>query len=369
MSVDGFIGDDSSTRLVLSSPEDFMAMYRLRAESDAILVGGETIRNDNPSLATRHDELLSLRKSRGMSPHPVKVTITRTGNLPQNSRFFEDGDGPKLVFAGSGAAGDLEQRLGSRATVIRLPTADVRAHDIVSELSIRGVSQLMVEGGTGAIDLFLREGLVDAVRLAIAPVMCGSRGRSRPFRGEFPQWQDRRRIKLARVQALGDTSVNWYELERENAVLDQRNLELMELAFATAENCVPVASAYNVGAVLTTPDRVVLATGFSRETGSHEHAEEVAIRKALLQGATIEGAWLYVTLEPCGIRMSKPKSCSELALEHRVARVFYASHEPSLFVKQQSGLERLRRAGVEVIHMPGFEERFRRAHAHLLVDG
>jgi riboflavin biosynthesis pyrimidine reductase len=54
ISLDGFIADDSSQRLVLSSPEDFDAVYRLRAESDAILVGGETVRVDNPSLATRH---------------------------------------------------------------------------------------------------------------------------------------------------------------------------------------------------------------------------------------------------------------------------------------------------------------------------
>jgi len=38
MSLDGFIGDDSSQRLVLSSPEDFDAVYRLRAEPDVILV-------------------------------------------------------------------------------------------------------------------------------------------------------------------------------------------------------------------------------------------------------------------------------------------------------------------------------------------
>jgi diaminohydroxyphosphoribosylaminopyrimidine deaminase/5-amino-6-(5-phosphoribosylamino)uracil reductase len=149
------------------------------------------------------------------------------------------------------------------------------------------------------------------------------------------------------------------------AALDLRDTELMELAFSVSERCIPTVSAFNVGAVLTNPARTVLTTGFSRETGAHEHAEEVAFAKAEARGLDVRGAHLYVSLEPCGIRKSKPKSCSMLALERGVARVVYATQEPPFFVKQQSGLERLRNSGVEVIHITGFEERFRLLHAHL----
>jgi diaminohydroxyphosphoribosylaminopyrimidine deaminase/5-amino-6-(5-phosphoribosylamino)uracil reductase len=149
------------------------------------------------------------------------------------------------------------------------------------------------------------------------------------------------------------------------SVLDERDTELMELAFSASERCVPVPSAFNVGAVLTNAARVVLATGFSRETGVHEHAEEVAFAKAQAQGLDVSGAYLYVSLEPCGIRKSKSRSCSALAVEYGVARVVYAMSEPPFFVTEQSGLERLRSAGVEVIHMPGFENRFRQLHTHL----
>ena len=57
---------------------------------------------------------------------------------------------------------------------------------------------------------------------------------------------------------------------------------------------------------------------------------------------------------------------SMITLEGGISRVVYAASEPPLFVAEQNGLERLRRAGVEVLQMPGFEERFRRLHAHLL---
>jgi diaminohydroxyphosphoribosylaminopyrimidine deaminase/5-amino-6-(5-phosphoribosylamino)uracil reductase len=149
------------------------------------------------------------------------------------------------------------------------------------------------------------------------------------------------------------------------SALDERDAELMEFAFSESERCVPVTSAFNVGAILTDAGRTVLTTGFSRETGMHEHAEEVAFAKAKAHGIDVSGAHLYVSLEPCGIRKSKPRSCSALAIDCGVARVIYAMQEPPFFVTEQSGLERLRSAGVEVVHMPGFEDRFRKLHPHL----
>lgn len=50
VSSDGYLDDRSPDRLILSTPEDWAEVHRLRAACDAILVGAETIRRDNPSL-------------------------------------------------------------------------------------------------------------------------------------------------------------------------------------------------------------------------------------------------------------------------------------------------------------------------------
>jgi diaminohydroxyphosphoribosylaminopyrimidine deaminase / 5-amino-6-(5-phosphoribosylamino)uracil reductase len=141
------------------------------------------------------------------------------------------------------------------------------------------------------------------------------------------------------------------------------DIELMELAFAESERCPPSPTAYSVGAVLTTPNREIIVTGYSRETGEQDHAEEAAFKKA--NGKDLQGAWLYVTLEPCGMRKSKPKSCSELTIDHRIARVIYATAEPPFFVAQQSGLQRLATASIQLVHLKGFEGRFEQLHPHL----
>lgn len=214
MSLDGFIDDSGSQRLVLSSPEDFDAVCRLRAESDVILVGGETVRADNPSLATRHDKYFELRRQRGVPPHPIKATITRTGNLPPEAKFFTEGTAQKLVFCGARTDSTLEARLGSRATVVRLPDEEIRAAAIIQDLGARGAAQVMIEGGAATIALFLQAGVVDIVRLAIAPVTCGASGRVRLFGDSQVQWTDRQRTRLRKVESLGDTAVMWYERER-----------------------------------------------------------------------------------------------------------------------------------------------------------
>ncbi|MDE5708762.1 MAG: dihydrofolate reductase family protein, partial [Alistipes sp.] len=50
---DGYMDDSTPDRLLISTPEDLAEVYRLRSEHDAILVGAETLRRDNPALLLR----------------------------------------------------------------------------------------------------------------------------------------------------------------------------------------------------------------------------------------------------------------------------------------------------------------------------
>ena len=72
VSVDGYIDDLSDRRLVLSHAADWEEVRSLRAESDAILVGAETIRRDNPALVTR-DERLPIRSRSRSAVTPIWI--------------------------------------------------------------------------------------------------------------------------------------------------------------------------------------------------------------------------------------------------------------------------------------------------------
>ncbi len=96
MSLDGRIDDQTAKRLALSTPEDLQDMHVQRAAYDAIIVGANTIRRDNPSLRLQSADLVNQRVKRGQSPELVKVTVTQSGDLDPNAKFFTQGDGAEV---------------------------------------------------------------------------------------------------------------------------------------------------------------------------------------------------------------------------------------------------------------------------------
>ena len=141
----------------------------------------------------------------------------------------------------------------------------------------------------------------------------------------------------------------------------------MQAACDLAFCCEPVASAYNVGAVLVDSAGRVAVTGFSRELEGNTHAEEVCLLKPGGSEAA-RGGTLYSTMEPCGQRLSGKLGCAQRIVEAGVARVVLAVAEPPNFVPKCEGADLLRAAGVrvDVIADADCRQRALDANAHLL---
>lgn len=143
-SADGYLDavrDSLSPAPHFSTPETMMAMHRIRADFDAIMVGSQTVINDNPSL--------NVRLYPGRSPR--KVVIDRRGRLTDDYRIFT-GEKP-LVYAC-----DLDM--------------------VLSDLFKQGIISLMVEGGPTLLKSFIDAGLWDDARIEISPRHLGSSGQS-----------------------------------------------------------------------------------------------------------------------------------------------------------------------------------------------
>jgi pyrimidine deaminase RibD-like protein len=147
----------------------------------------------------------------------------------------------------------------------------------------------------------------------------------------------------------------------------ERHLSLARLANALAVCCPQSQSAYSVGAIITDADGRILGAGYSRQSGPHDHAEEVALRAAKSSGRNLRGAYVYTSLEPCGIRNSKPRCCASLLVEAGIARVYFTAREPTLF-QRQTGLGLLKAAGILCFELPGCDHHFRHANWHLLEE-
>jgi 5-amino-6-(5-phosphoribosylamino)uracil reductase len=211
MSLDGYLDDATDERLVLSNSEDLDRVDAMRAQSDAILVGANTIRRDNPRLMVRAAERRARRTSIGLPPLPTKVAIVGHGDVDPDARFFTDGDTDKIVYCATTNACRTRARLDGRATVVD-GGEPVDLALALDDLAARGVHRLLVEGGSTIHTLFLTAGLVDELQLVIAPFFVGD-GRAPRFVGDgnFP-WHRGRRATMVEVRQMGDVVLMRYAL-------------------------------------------------------------------------------------------------------------------------------------------------------------
>ncbi|MEV6982860.1 deaminase [Sphaerisporangium sp. NPDC051017] len=131
-----------------------------------------------------------------------------------------------------------------------------------------------------------------------------------------------------------------------------------------SRRCPRSFTAFAVGSVIVGGEGDVLATGYSRETAPHDHAEEAALAKLAPDDPRLATATIYTSLEPCTTRASRPRSCTALILAAGIPRVVYAWQEPTLFA-YCTGTETLRQAGVEVIEISELAPDARKVNAHL----
>ncbi|HEX6150442.1 RibD family protein [Nocardioides sp.] len=203
VSIDGYLDAATPERLMLSNEDDLRRVDAVRAEADAILVGAETVRHDNPRLLVRDEQLRECRRARGLSEQPMKITVTRGGRLDPAAHFFTTGDCEKVVYCHNGAVAEARARLGAVAAVVDAGDG-VEMFDLAHDLWRRGVRRLMVEGGGQIHTQFLTAGLADELHLVVAPFFVGD-PRAHRFvgAGAFP-WHAGHRARLAETRQMGD---------------------------------------------------------------------------------------------------------------------------------------------------------------------
>jgi len=355
-SADGYLDDATPQRLILSGPADLDRVDEVRAGCDAILVGAQTVRTDNPRLLIRDPRRSARRAARGLPPHPARVTLTATGDLDPGARFFAPG-ALRLVYCATPA---LARAAKLRDSAVLIDAGDpLSVAFMLADLTERGVARLLVEGGARVLGDFLAVGQADELNLAVAPFFVADPAAPRlnlPGPGDGP-------MTLAETRRVGEVALLRYLLGPGGP--DHR---FLRWAVELARLCPPSDSAFSVGAVVVGEDGEVLSTGFSREQEDHDHAEEVALRK-LARGRLgpdprLRHATIYSSLVPCGARASRPVTCVQHILAAGIPRVVFAWREPRLFTDGE-GAEQLRAAGVAVTEVPGLADRARSVNVHL----
>ena len=145
-------------------------VQRLRAGCDAILVGAETVRKDNPRLTVR---------TKKVEVQPWRVVVTRSGKLPKGAKLFHD-------------------RYSDRTLVYR----NKKWSEVLSDLHRKGVSRLLIEGGAEVAGGLVKAGKVNEVVIYLAPILLGVRGKGLPRVEDWESWSWREMVSSSAGEDL-----------------------------------------------------------------------------------------------------------------------------------------------------------------------
>jgi len=179
MTADGKIDTFERKGAAISSRYDKERVDRLRAESDAVMVGGRTLLDEDPKLTVKSEALRAVRLAHRLSPNPIKVGVVSEANIKPDSMFLNTGPARIVIFTTHRTSRD-------RLAFLRLRGVDVYVHDsekvdlskALGTLKELGIRRLMVEGGATLNFELIKLRLVDEITAYIAPMIFG--GESAP---------------------------------------------------------------------------------------------------------------------------------------------------------------------------------------------
>lgn len=150
----------------ITGPQARRFGHLMRARSDAILVGSETVLADDPALDCRIAGL--------EAASPLRIVLDSRLRMPESARLARSGT---LLFTTSNGGTALEAK---GVEIVRAaPNAQGRVDiaALLTELSVRGVTRLLVEGGATIHAAFLDAGMADRLEIFTAPLALGDAGR------------------------------------------------------------------------------------------------------------------------------------------------------------------------------------------------
>jgi 2,5-diamino-6-(ribosylamino)-4(3H)-pyrimidinone 5'-phosphate reductase len=216
MSADGKISSVERRQIRISGQADLARVDLLRAKSDAVMVGIGTVLADDPTLRIKSNALRQARMEQGRPENPLRVVADSFARTPPGARLLGEGC---LVAVSRSAPAERVARLSKECEIIRCGEDHVDLALLMSELCMRGMKRLMVEGGATLNWSLIKAGLVDELYVYIGALLIG--GSDAPTLMDGPGFgRDFPLLKLESVETLDEGVLIKWRVE----AMDQRNL-------------------------------------------------------------------------------------------------------------------------------------------------
>lgn len=197
-SFDGRIATATGESQWITGPEARRAVHAQRARHDAVLVGGGTVRSDDPALTVR---------GLGIARQPARVVLSRRLDLPLDGQLARSGGlAPVILCHGPDARDEtVSAWTGLGATCLPCPVLNgqVDPEAALSALAGAGLTRIYCEGGGSLAASLLASGLVDEVVGFTAGVMLGAEGTPSLGAMGVDRLADAPRFELAESRPIG----------------------------------------------------------------------------------------------------------------------------------------------------------------------
>jgi diaminohydroxyphosphoribosylaminopyrimidine deaminase / 5-amino-6-(5-phosphoribosylamino)uracil reductase len=193
MTLDGQIATRTGHSQWITSPAARQQVHHLRSACDAIIVGGNTVRQDNPHLTTH-----------GVTSHnPRRVVMSRSLDLPETAHLWDTTIAPTIVYTTVGANPTLQSHLRAQGVEV-IELADLTPAAVMQQLDDRGCMTVLWECGGTLAAAAIDAGAVQKVWAYIAPKLIGGSGQFSPI-GDlgFSQMTQALSLKNLTIQPIG----------------------------------------------------------------------------------------------------------------------------------------------------------------------
>ncbi len=201
MSLDGKIATYTGDSQWITGPLARSEVQRMRRECDAIMVGINTVLADDPQLTARDNDGVALARQ------PIRVVLDSHCRTPSAARMLAE-PGKTLIVTSSDARGSEIERLREAGaetwTGAQHEPGMLEMGEVLVELGHRGVVSLLVEGGGITLGSLFDDGLVDKVKVFIAPVIIGGMQAASPIEGHGPEFMSEAwRVERTEIRQIG----------------------------------------------------------------------------------------------------------------------------------------------------------------------
>ncbi|MGQ4646016.1 bifunctional diaminohydroxyphosphoribosylaminopyrimidine deaminase/5-amino-6-(5-phosphoribosylamino)uracil reductase RibD [Lyngbya aestuarii] len=169
MTLDGKIAASSGHSQWITGKEARTYVHQLRAACDAVIIGGNTVRQDNPYLTSHNPD----------SRNPLRVVMSRNLDLPVEANLWRTTEAPTLVFTQAGANLDLQQQLIDKGVEV-VELTPLTPLQVMTHLYDRQLSSILWECGGFLGARAIADGAVQKVLAFVAPKIIGGQDAASP---------------------------------------------------------------------------------------------------------------------------------------------------------------------------------------------